>query len=153
MRGRIRSELRTCRTVEAERQVSAATDLRYNIPDRWQRTVLRVPSIAHTQCVEALLLTGIADPADVGDLQVTVLGVVVLHADVFRYTFRVFLHVVHFGMRNHTFGSNGVTGMTRKIDCVAAVHFPGAAVAGGQQEFVGTRALGKASGDASHLAL
>src|ERR1700680_2159521 len=114
---------------------------------------VRVPSVAHPQGVEGLLLTGFAHHADVGDLQVTVLGLVVLHADVFRCAFRVFLHVVHFGMRNHTFGFNRVTEMTRQIDCVVVVHFPGTAVAGGQQELVGTRALSNASGDASHLAL
>jgi hypothetical protein len=111
------------------------------------------PSFAHPQCVEALLLTGFTDHVDVGDLQVTVLGAVVLHAGVCRCAFRVFLHVVHFGIRNHTFDLNGVTEMSRQIDCVVVVHFPRAAIAGGQPELVGTGALGKASGDASHLAL
>ena len=105
-------------------QVSAATDLRFYIPDRWQRTVLHVRSVAHPQCAEALLLTGFADHVDVGNLQVTVLGSVFLHAGVCRCAFRVFLHVVHFGIGNHTFDLNGVTKMTRQIDCVVVVHFP-----------------------------
>jgi len=105
------------------------------------------------QCVEALLSTGFTDHVDVGDLQVTVLGAVFLHAGVCRCAFRIFLHVVHFGIRNHAFDLNCVTEMTRQIDCVVVVQFPRAAIAGGQPELVGTGALGQASSDASHLAL
>src|ERR1035438_2123664 len=99
------------------------------------------------------LLAGIADHTDVGDLQMSVLRVVLLHAAVVRCIFCIFLHVVHFGIGNHAFGFNGVAYVLREIDCIVGAHFPSAPVIGGQKELAGTIALAQASSDASHFAL
>ena len=72
----------------------------------------------------------------IGWVQVTVFGFVLLHARIGSRILRVFLQVVHLGMRYGSLDPYLVTDMGTQVDSVVAVHLPCATVLGSQQEFI-----------------
>ena len=52
----------------------------------------------HVSGMCAVLLAGVADHGHIGDRQMTALGGVFIHAVLFHFLFRVFLHPMHFGV-------------------------------------------------------
>lgn len=82
-----------------------------------------------------LLATRLAHHLEARYLQMAVLVVSLLDAGVGCRCLGVFLHIVRFGICDHTFQSYSVTHMLTKTNSSIAVNFPCAAISAGEQIF------------------
>src|SRR5437763_13332311 len=105
------------------------TPLQLSGCDCWGRKHSAEPNIDR-------LLTGVADYLYFRDRQMSVLSITLFHAAVLRCFFRVFLHVVHFCIRDNSGCSHRMTHMLGESHS-AAPHLPGASVISSEQELFG----------------
>jgi hypothetical protein len=87
-----------------------------------------------------LLLAGVTDHGQIRDRHVTVLFGVFVHAVLFHFGFRVFLHRVFFVMRDYSGHCDGMSDMVVEFDAVA-LDLPGGPTFCGQIVLIGILAF------------
>jgi hypothetical protein len=80
-----------------------------------------------TICSSALLFAAFADHLHICDCHVTMLSGILIHAVLFCLGLRIFLHTVHFGIRNRARNRNRMADMSAQLVAVA-LELPSAAL-------------------------